>query len=68
MDTFKFGLKYWKKYVPLSLLSKAFSLIAILCDLALPLIDAAIIDQLFAYDPAAHGAEQCRDDRPTLRV
>ncbi len=53
METFKFGLKYWKKYIPLSLLSKAFSLIAILCDLALPLIDAAIIDQLFAYDPAA---------------
>ncbi len=52
MDIFRFGMRYWKKYVPLSLLAKLFSLIAILCDIAIPLIDAAIIDHIFSYDPA----------------
>ena len=53
MEIFRFGLRYWKKYIPLSLLAKLFSLIAILCDIAIPLIDAAIIDHIFSYDPAA---------------
>ena len=52
MHVFRFGLKYWKQYIPLSLLSKLFSLIAILCDIAIPLLDAAIIDYILAYDPA----------------
>ena len=53
MHTFLFGLKYWKKYLPLSLLAKLFSLIAILCDLFIPLIDAAFLDYVLAYDPSA---------------
>ena len=57
MDTFRFGMKYWKKYVPLSLLSKFFSLLAILCDLAIPLLDAGIIDYCIAYDPATPPGE-----------
>ncbi len=52
MGTFRYGLKYWKKYIPLSLLSKLFSLIAIVCDIALPLISAGVIDYCIAYDPA----------------
>lgn len=52
MSVFKFGFGYWKKYVPLSLLSKLFSLIAILCDLALPLLTAGIIDYIVSYDAA----------------
>ncbi len=51
METIRFGMRYWKKYLPLSLLSKCFSLLAILCDLALPLLDAGIIDYIIAYNP-----------------
>ena len=51
MDVFHFGLHYWKKYIPLSLLSKLFSLFAMVCDLAIPLISAGFIDYLIGYDP-----------------
>ena len=53
MDVFRFGLRYWKKFVPLSLLSKLFSLIAIACDLLIPLLSAGLLDYLIAYDPAS---------------
>ena len=52
MDVLRFGFRYWKKFVPLSLLSKLFSLIAILCDLILPLLSAGLLDYIIAYDPA----------------
>lgn len=52
MEVFRFGLHYWKRYIPLSLLSKLFSLIAMACDLALPLLSAGFIDYIIAYDPA----------------
>ncbi len=51
MDTFRFGMRYWKRYLPLSVLSKICSLIAMLCDISLPLLDAVIIDYILAYDP-----------------
>lgn len=57
MGVIKFGFKYWKKYLPLSLLAKVFSFFAILCDLALPLLDAGIIDYIIAYDPASPPAK-----------
>lgn len=57
MSVFRFGLGYWKKYIPLSLLSKVCSLIALLCDLALPLLSAGFIDYVIAYDPAAPADE-----------
>lgn len=53
MSVFRFGLTYWKKYLPYSLLCKLFSLIAIFCDLALPVVSAGIIDYVIAYDPSA---------------
>ena len=53
MDIFRFGWKYWKKYLPLDILVKVFSLVAILCDLLLPLLSAGIIDYVIAYDPSS---------------
>ena len=53
MSVFRFGLTYWKKYLPFSLLCKLFSLIAVCCDLALPVLSAGIIDYVIAYDEAA---------------
>lgn len=52
MGVIRFGLKFWKKYLPLSILAKVFSLFAMICSLALPLLDALIIDSVIAYDPA----------------
>ncbi|MCI8342864.1 MAG: ABC transporter ATP-binding protein [Clostridia bacterium] len=52
MSVIRFGLSYWKKYIPLFLLSQICSLAAILCDLALPLFSAGIIDYVIACDPA----------------
>ncbi len=52
MDILRFGFRYWKRYLPLSLLSKLFSLVAILCDLTLPLLSAGLLDYIIAYDPA----------------
>lgn len=51
MGVFGFGFSYWKKYLPLSILSKVCSLVAMLCDLCLPLLSAGIIDYVIAYDP-----------------
>ncbi len=53
MSVFRFGLHYWKRYIPLSVLAKLFSLVAILCDLAIPLVSAGFIDYVIAYDPAS---------------
>lgn len=59
MSVFRFGLKYWKKFIPLSLLSKLFSLLAMACDLVIPLISAGMIDYIIGYDavnpPTEHG-------------
>ena len=52
MGIFRFGWKYWKKYLPLDILVNVFSLVAILCDLLLPLLSAGIIDYVIAYDPS----------------
>ena len=52
MGVFRFGMQYWKRYVPLSLLAKVFSLIAMACDLAIPLVSAGFIDYIIGYDPA----------------
>ena len=52
MDILRFGFRYWKRYLPLSLLSKLFSLVAILCDLTIPLLSAGLLDYIIAYDPA----------------
>ena len=61
MDTFRFGFGYWKKFLPLSLLSKLFSLIAIVCDLAIPLLSAGLLDYIIAYDPASPPASGLLD-------
>ncbi len=44
MDVLKFGFKYWKKNLPLSILAKLISLVALSADLTLPLISAMFIN------------------------
>lgn len=44
MDVFKFGLRYWKKYVPGAILTKVMSCVALGADLLLPLITSMFIN------------------------
>lgn len=44
MDVLKFGLKYWKKYLPGDILTKLMSCIALSADLMLPLIASMFIN------------------------
>ncbi len=44
MDVLKFGLHYWKRNIPLSLLGKLLSAIALTADLLLPMITALFIN------------------------
>ena len=52
MTNLSFGARYWRKYWPLTLLSYVSSLIAIVSDLCLPLLTAAMLDYAVCYDPA----------------
>ena len=44
MEVFKFGFKYWKKYLPGDILTKLMSCIALSADLMLPLIASMFIN------------------------
>lgn len=44
MNVFKFGLKYWKRNIPLALLFQVLSLTAIVADLMLPLLSGMFIN------------------------
>lgn len=44
MNIFLKGLHYWKKQIPLQIVTMGLSLIAILCDLLLPLLSADIVN------------------------
>ena len=44
MEVIRFGLKYWKKNIPMAVFIQICSFIAIICDLMLPLISEMFID------------------------
>lgn len=51
MGAFRYGLKYWKKYVPTSLFVKLLGFIAILIDSFFPLLLALFVDFILNYSP-----------------
>jgi ATP-binding cassette subfamily B protein len=52
MNVLKFGMKYWKKYMPLAIIMQLVSYIAIVADLLLPLISAMFINYVVkSYTP-----------------
>lgn len=51
MSNLSFGAGYWKKQLPLTVLSYLSSFIAIVTDLSLPLLTAAMLDYAVCYDP-----------------
>lgn len=44
MDVLKFGISYWKKYLPKAVMTQMMSFLALTCDLILPLLSALFID------------------------
>ncbi len=44
MNVFKFGFHHWKKYLPLDILTKLMSCIALTADLMIPIITGMLID------------------------
>lgn len=52
MNVLKFGMKYWKRYLPLAIIMQIVSYIAIVADLLLPLISAMFINYVVkSYTP-----------------
>jgi len=52
MDVFKFGFRQWKKHLPLDILTKILSFIALTADLLLPLLTAVFINHIIQEKPA----------------
>lgn len=53
MDIIKFGLKYWKKYLPSAIFCQLMGFIVILIGLLLPQLNQLIIDYVINYDASA---------------
>ena len=53
MQTLKFGFKYWKKYAPIAIFTKCLSIIALTCDLLLPILLSMLLNYcVLEEDPA----------------
>ena len=50
MDVFRFGLSYWKKYLPAAIFIQILSFIALTCDLLIPMISEMFIDYVIWSD------------------
>ncbi len=50
MEVLKFGLSYWKKYLPFAILVQLISFIALTCDLLIPMISEMFIDYVIRSD------------------
>lgn len=46
MEVFRFGLSYWKKYLPAAIFIQFLSFIALTCDLLIPMISEMFIDYI----------------------
>lgn len=66
MSNLSFGAGYWKKQLPLTVLSYLSSFIAIVTDLSLPLLTAAMLDYAVCYDPSKAAGDARRDIRFSL--
>lgn len=51
MDVLKFGFQYWKRNLPLYILSQFMSFVALAADLMLPMITALFIDYIIKDEP-----------------
>lgn len=51
MEVLKFGMKYWKKNIPMAVFIQICSFIAITCDLLLPMLSEMFIDYVILEHP-----------------
>jgi len=56
METFIFGLKYWKRNIPGAIMIQIVSFIAIICDLAIPYLSAMFIDYIIQANEVTENA------------
>ncbi len=54
MDVFKFGFKQWKRHLPLDILTKLLSFIALTADLLLPMLTAIFINHIIQEQAVDH--------------
>ena len=56
METLKFGFKYWKRNVPLAVLTQLISFVAIVADLMIPMIAGILLNYLIKGEQFEEGA------------
>ena len=56
METFKFGLKYWKRNIPLAIVSQCLSFISIIADLMFPMLTGILLNYIIKGIPMEEGA------------
>ncbi|MBE5921985.1 MAG: ABC transporter ATP-binding protein [Lachnospiraceae bacterium] len=56
METLKFGLKYWKKYLPAAIGTQFISFIAIIADLMIPLLSGILLNYIIKGVKVEEGA------------
>ena len=56
METLKFGFKYWKRNVPLAVLTQLISFVAIVADLMIPMIAGILLNYIIKGEQFEEGA------------
>ena len=56
MDTFLYGLKFWKRNIPLSIFSQFLSFISIIADLMFPMLTGILLNYIIKGIPMEEGA------------
>ena len=56
MDTFSFGLKFWKRNIPLAIVSQFLSFISITADLMFPMLTGILLNYIIKGIPMEEGA------------
>ncbi len=55
METFKFGLKYWKRNIPGAIFTQIVSFIAIIADLMIPMLSGILLNYIIKGTPVKEG-------------
>ncbi len=56
METLKFGLKYWKRNIPLAIFTQLISFVAIIADLMIPMIAGILLNYIIKGEKVENGA------------
>ena len=56
METLKFGFKYWKRNVPMAILTQIISFVAIIADLMIPMLSGVLLTYIIKGEEVKEGA------------